>query len=133
MISLTLEKKAFFIIYLYLLIKRLFLLCHFLFYLTFSSFLTLEVLKRIKIHSFCLSFSIANCTFDTCFINVTVREQTWGGANDILLPKGPPLFLWGSPPPTRFTLPASRERCLSMPEIGEKERNYLFKSYTDLE
>ena len=24
------------------------------------------------------------------------------------------------------------ERCLSMPETGEKERNYLFKSYTDL-
>ena len=28
---------------------------------------------------------------------------------------------------TRFTLPATRERHLSMPEIGEEERDYLFK------
>ena len=33
----------------------------------------------------------------------------------------------GVPPCTRFTLTAARERCLSMPEIGEKERDYLFK------
>ena len=51
--------------------------------------------------------------------------------NDMLLLKGPPLLLQGSPQPTRFSLP--EERRLSMPEIGEKERNYLFKSYTDLE
>ena len=42
-----------------------------------------------------------------------------GGMNNILLPNGPPH--------SRFALPATRERCLSMPEIGEKERNYLFK------
>ena len=30
-------------------------------------------------------------------------------------------------PCTRFALPDARERCFSMPEIGEKERNYLFK------
>ena len=61
-----------------------------------------------------------------------VTEQTGVGCvNDILLPKGPP-FLQGPPPPTGFTLPTARERCLSMAEIGEKERNYLFKSYTDL-
>ena len=35
-------------------------------------------------------------------------------------------------PCTRFALPAARELQLSMPEIGEKERNYLLKSYTDL-
>ena len=35
-------------------------------------------------------------------------EQTQGGMNDILLPKGPPLFLQGFPPPTRFTLPITR-------------------------
>ena len=29
--------------------------------------------------------------------------------------------------------PPPEERCLSMPETGEKERNCLFKSYTDLE
>ena len=29
--------------------------------------------------------------------------------------------------------PPPEERHLSMPETGEKERNYLFKSYTDLE
>ena len=30
-------------------------------------------------------------------------------------------------PRTRFALPTTGERCLSMPEIGEKERDYLFK------
>ena len=39
----------------------------------------------------------------------------------------PPLCSGGPPPCTRFTLPATRERHLSMPEIGEKERDYLFK------
>ena len=33
----------------------------------------------------------------------------------------------GPLPHTRFTLPAAREKRLSMPEIGEKERDYLFK------
>ena len=55
------------------------------------------------------------------------------GGNDILLQKGPPLSLWGSPhTPTRFALPTTRGKMsLSMPETGERERNYLFKSYTD--
>ena len=44
----------------------------------------------------------------------------------MLLLKGPPSAL-GVPPHTRFTLPTVRERCLSMPEIGEKEKNYYFK------
>ena len=39
----------------------------------------------------------------------------------------PPLCSGGLPPCTRFALPAARERCLSMPEIVEKERDYLFK------
>ena len=39
---------------------------------------------------------------------------------------GVPSHLLGSP------CPLPEERRLSMPEIGEKERNYLFKSYTDL-
>ena len=38
----------------------------------------------------------------------------------------PPLCSGGPPPRTRFALPATRERHLSMPEIGEKERDYLF-------
>ena len=62
-----------------------------------------------------------------------VTEQTHWGVNNILLPKGPPFFL-GVPAPTYqvlFTRP--EERCLSIPEIGEKGRNYLFKNYTDLE
>ena len=60
------------------------------------------------------------------YLNVT--EQTGGGENDILLPNGHTLVLCLSPAPrTRFTLPAARERHLSMPEIGEKERDYLFK------
>ena len=52
--------------------------------------------------------------------------------NDILLPNGPTLVLQGSPSPPyyvqfSFTLPITRERHLSMPEIGEKERDYLLK------
>ena len=60
-----------------------------------------------------------------------VIEQTCG-VNDILLPKGPPF----SPrviPPLGSLCPPPEERHLSMPEIGKRERNYLFKSYTDLE
>ena len=50
--------------------------------------------------------------------------------NDI---KGlPALFLGGSSPVLGSLCPPPEERCLSMSEIGEKERNYyLFKSYTD--
>ena len=48
--------------------------------------------------------------------------------NNILLLNGPALVLWGSlPPRIKFALPATREGHLSMPEIGEKERDYLFK------
>ena len=56
--------------------------------------------------------------------------------NDILLWKVLPLFsLWGSPLTHLLgsPCPPPEERYLSMPETGEKERNYLFKSYTDLE
>ena len=54
--------------------------------------------------------------------------------NDMLLPKGPLLSLWVSSPPILLGSPClpPEEKRLSMPEIGEKERNYLFKSYTDL-
>ena len=65
--------------------------------------------------------------------SVTEQTQAGGWVNDILLPKGSPFFSGGPHLPTRFTLPAARERCLSMPETGEKERDSLFKSYTDLE
>ena len=49
-----------------------------------------------------------------------------GRMNDILLPNEPTIMLWGLPL-TRFTLPAARERSLSMLEIDEKKRGYLFK------
>ena len=39
----------------------------------------------------------------------------------------PPLCSGGPLPCTRFALPITRERRLSMPGIGEKERDYLFK------
>ena len=59
-----------------------------------------------------------------------VTGQTRGEGGSILL-RNEPLLLPGSPC-TRFTLPASRELQLSVPGIGEKGRNYLLKSYTDL-
>ena len=53
---------------------------------------------------------------------VDVTEQNWdGGVNNILLLNEPTFMLRGSPPCTRFALPAARERHLSVPEIGEKE------------
>ena len=57
------------------------------------------------------------------------RTNLGPGVNDILLPNGPPSCASGvpSPPRTKFALSAARERCLSIPEIGEKERNYLFQ------
>ena len=47
--------------------------------------------------------------------------------------KDPPFFYRGSPHILGLLCLPPEERFLSMPEIGEKERNYLFKSYTDLE
>ena len=65
-----------------------------------------------------------------------VTEQT-GVVHNKLLWKGSPLCLSGGPLLTHTHLldsqcPPPEERRLSMPETGEKERNYLFKSYTDL-
>ena len=61
-------------------------------------------------------------------IQYCYRTDPGGGVNDILLLNGPPPSAPGGLcPHTRFALPAARERCLSMPETGEKERNYLFK------
>ena len=68
--------------------------------------------------------------------------QSWrgwgGGVHDKLLQKGlPPFCLWRFPHTHTHLLgskcPPPEERRLSMPETGEKERNCLFKSYTDLE
>ena len=62
-------------------------------------------------------------------------QNRWGVVHDILLQKGSPLSLSGGPPPHPVGphSPPPEERRLSMPETGEKERNYLFKSYTDSE
>ena len=59
----------------------------------------------------------------------TVTEQTrgWGWWTIYCYRMNPPMCSGGPPPCTRFTLPAARKRHLSMPEIGEKERDYLFK------
>ena len=52
----------------------------------------------------CTEFHGGSLDFSLCGL---VTEQT-RGVNNILLLKGPPLSLWGSPPPTRFSLPATR-------------------------
>ena len=75
----------------------------------------------------------ANC------ISENVTEQTGGGGWFTIYydRKDPPFLSLGIPPPHTYLLgskcPPPGERRLSMPETGEKERNYLFKSYTDLE
>ena len=53
--------------------------------------------------------------------------------NDILLPKGPPIFHWVFLPQQGSLCLLPEEGCLSIAETDEKEINYLFKSYTDLE
>ena len=56
--------------------------------------------------------------------------------HDKLLQKGSPFLSLEVPPPHAHLLGSQcppQEESLSMPETGEKERNYLFKSYTDLE
>ena len=66
----------------------------------------------------------------------SVTEQT-GGSQYTITERVAPFSLGGSPPPHTHLLGSQclppEERRLSMPETGEKERNYLFKSYTDLE
>ena len=63
-----------------------------------------------------------------------VTEQTGGGEEWYTITEWTHPCAPGVPQPhTRFALSAAREGRLSMPEIDEKERNYLFKSYTDLE
>ena len=47
--------------------------------------------------------------------------------------KDPPFSLGVLPNLLGLLCPPPEKRLLSMPEIGEKERNYLFKSYADLE
>ena len=55
-------------------------------------------------------------------------DRGGGGLSDIK----DPLFPWGSSPILGSLCLLPEERYLSMPEIGEKERNYyLSKSYTD--
>ena len=55
------------------------------------------------------------------------RTDPGGGGMIYYYRMDPPLCSRGPPNHTRFSLPATRERRLSMPEIGEKERDYLLK------
>ena len=69
------------------------------------------------------------------FISKLLLQNRPGVVHDKLLQKGSPLSLSGVPHTHLLgsKCPLPEGRCLSMPETGEKERNYLFKSYTDLE
>ena len=87
-----------------------------------------------------LSFRLQICSlkaFTCIIIPPFVTEQGQGVVRDKLLQKGFPLSVSGGScpprPPARFEMLPPEERRLSMPETGEKERNCLFKSYTDLE
>ena len=66
-----------------------------------------------------------------------LQSRGQGVVHDKLLQKGFPLSVSGGSFPHAHLLgskcPSPEERRLSMPETGEKERNCLFKSYTNLE
>ena len=65
-----------------------------------------------------------------------LQSKRVGVVHNKLLQKGSPFSVSGSSPPHTHLVgskcPPPEERRLSMPEIGEKERNYLFKGYTNL-
>ena len=58
---------------------------------------------------------------------VQLLQNRPGGVRMIYHYRMDPPLCSGVPPCTRFTLPTARERRLSMPETGEKEKDYLFK------
>ena len=65
-------------------------------------------------------------TLNLFLLNLLGLLQTQGSGElmnrPTLVPQGSP-----TPPYIMFPLPAARERHHSVPEIGEKEMNYLFK------
>ena len=67
----------------------------------------------------------------------TVTEQAGAWFTINYYRKDPPFLSLEVPPPHAHLLgsqcPPPEERRLSVPETDEKERNCLFKSYTDLE
>ena len=71
------------------------------------------------------------------FYGGIVTEQAGGWFTINYYRKDPPFLSLEVPPPHAHLLgskcPPPEERRLSMPETGEKERNCLFKSYTNLE
>ena len=106
---------------------------HFNSSVTFCYMLLRHELVIVTLYLCCLlSAKFAACHWLFVEIFLLQNRPGPGGVNNILLPKGlPPLSLWG-PPLLGSPCPPPEERYLSMPETGEKERNYLFKSYTDL-
>ena len=64
-----------------------------------------------------------------------VLQNRPGAGGTIYYYRKDSLFLSGVPPTDLLGPPflPPEERHLSVSQIGEKERNYLFKSYTDLE
>ena len=70
-------------------------------------------------------------------LNKVCLLQSREGVVHKLSQKEFPLSVSGGYPPHTHLLgskcPPPEERCLSTPETGERERNYLFKSYTNLE
>ena len=68
-------------------------------------------------------------------VGVSVTEHAEGWLTINYYRKDSPFLSLEVPPHTHLLglqCPLPEERRLSMPESGEKERNYLFKSYTDL-
>ena len=94
--------------------------------------LVLRIFPSLKLWSYLLMLStcILFSSDFSLFYDPSVTEGAHGRGNKILLPNEPPS---SGAPCIVFALPTTRELWLSMPEFGEKERIYLFKSYTDLE
>ena len=81
-------------------------------------------------------FSLISFYF-LCHIRSNVTEQGRGWFMINYYRKDSPFLSLEVPPPHTHLLgsqcPLPEEKRLSMPETGEKERNCLFKSYTNLE
>ena len=88
---------------------------------------------------------LALIQYDSCFhkkqkfghrdtsTHAMLLQNRWGRVELYTIMERTPHYLWRCPLTYEVRLPRSREKTSLNAETGEKERNYLFKSYIDLE